>query len=117
MNDMSELAAPPEAILVAPVETPKKKIGRPPGAKNKPKTSAKPKTLAKPKEEPEAIEAKKVIENLQEALNKEVRNNDMDKLEIEHLKNTIDGLGNTNRSLSSVIIYLESKLREAWSED
>ena len=111
MNDMSELVAPPEAILVAPVETPKKKIGRPPGAKNKSKT------LAKPKEEPEAIEAKKVIENLQEALNKEVRNNDMDKLEIEHLKNTIDSLGNTNRSLSSVIVYLESKLREAWSED
>ena len=95
MNNMSELVAPPEAILVAPVEAPKKKIGRPPGVKNKPKTSA------KPKEEPEAFEAKKVIENLQEALNKEVRNNDMDKLENEHLKNTIDSLRNTNRSCSS----------------
>jgi hypothetical protein len=108
MNDMQ----PPEAILVATPEpiAPTKRAGRPKGSKNKPKVAPVAK-VAKPEINPETV-----IENLQKMLNKEVADHDMAKLEIDFLKKNEEELKRMNRSLSSVIVYLESKLREAWSD-
>jgi len=107
MNDMQ----PPEAILVATPEpiAPTKRAGRPKGSKNKPK-AAPVKQAAKP-----APHSKTVIANLQSALNKEVAAHDMTKLEVEFLKKNAEELKRTHRSLLSVNVWLESKLREAWS--
>jgi len=106
MNDVQ----PPEAILVATPElAPTKRAGRPKGSKNKPK-AAPVKQAAKP-----APYSKTVIANLQSALNKEVAAHDMTKLEVEFLKKNAEELKRTHRSLLSVNVWLESKLREAWS--
>jgi len=106
MNDMQ----PPEAILVATPElAPTKRAGRPKGSKNKPKVAPVAK-VAKPE-----IKHETVIANLQSALNKEVAAHDMTKLEVEFLKKNAEELKRTHRSLLSVNVWLESKLREAWS--
>ena len=106
MNDTQ----PPEAILVATPELAStKRAGRPKGSKNKPK-AAPVKQAAKP-----APHSKTVIANLQSALNKEVAAHDMTKLEVEFLKKNAEELKRTHRSLLSVNVWLESKLREAWS--
>lgn len=109
MNDMQ----PPEAILVATPElAPTQRAGRPKGSKNKPKAApvAKVAKVAKPE-----IKHETVIANLQSALNKEVAAHDMTKLEVEFLKKNAEELKRTHRSLLSVNVWLESKLREAWS--
>jgi len=107
MNDTQ----PPEAILVATPEpiAPTKRSGRPKGSKNKPK-AAPVKQAAKPEIKPETV-----IENLQKMLNKEIAAHDMTKLEVEFLKKNAEELKRTHRSLLSVNVWLESKLREAWS--
>jgi len=106
MNDMQ----PPEAILVATPElAPTKRAGRPKGSKNKPNVAPVAK-VAKPE-----IKHETVIANLQSALNKEVAAHDMTKLEVEFLKKNAEELKRTHRSLLSVNVWLESKLREAWS--